>query len=47
MKQAVILSAVRTPIGKFQGALTPFSAVELGTLVVKEAVARAGWSRSE
>ncbi len=42
MKQAVILSAVRTPIGKFQGALTPFAATELGALVVKETVARAG-----
>lgn len=42
MKQAVILSAVRTAIGKFQGALSPFSATQLGAMVVKEAVARAG-----
>lgn len=40
--QAYILSACRTPIGKFLGALRPFSAVELGTLVVAEAVRRAG-----
>ncbi|MEE8200437.1 MAG: acetyl-CoA C-acetyltransferase [Candidatus Acidoferrales bacterium] len=42
MKPSVILSAVRTPIGKFQGALTPFSATQLGALVVAEAVKRAG-----
>jgi len=42
MKQAVILSAVRTPIGKFMGSLTPFSAPELGAKVVAEAVKRAG-----
>ena len=30
MDQAVILSAVRTPIGKFQGGLAPLSATELG-----------------
>src|SRR5579862_9990346 len=42
MDQAVILSAVRTPIGKFQGALAPLSATELGAKVVAEAVRRAG-----
>jgi acetyl-CoA C-acetyltransferase len=42
MKQSVILSAVRTPIGKFQGQLSPFSAVDLGAKVVAEAVKRAG-----
>ena len=42
MKQAVILSAVRTPIGKFMGSLAPFSAPELGAKVVAEAVKRAG-----
>jgi acetyl-CoA C-acetyltransferase len=42
MSQAVIISAVRTPIGKFQGALSPFSAVDLGACVVREAVRRAG-----
>ena len=42
MKQAVILSAVRTPIGKFQGMLSSFSAPELGAKVVAEAVKRAG-----
>lgn len=44
MKRAVILSAVRTPIGRFQGALKDLKATELGSLVVKEAVNRAGIS---
>ena len=42
MREAVILSAVRTAIGKFQGSLAPFSAVDLGARVVREAVRRAG-----
>ena len=42
MREAVIVSAVRTPTGKFLGALKPFSAPELGALVVAEAVRRAG-----
>ena len=42
MRNAVIISAVRTPTGKFLGSLKPFSAPELGALVVREAVARAG-----
>jgi acetyl-CoA C-acetyltransferase len=37
----VILSAVRTPIGKFQGALKPLSAPQLGSIVVRAAVERA------
>lgn len=41
MEQAVILSAVRTPIGKFQGGLSPLSATELGAKVVTEVVRRA------
>ncbi len=42
MKEVVIVSACRTPIGKFQGGLAGFRATELGALVVKEALARAG-----
>ncbi|PYR30050.1 MAG: acetyl-CoA C-acyltransferase [Acidobacteria bacterium] len=42
MREAVIVSAVRTPTGKFLGALKGFSAPELGALVVAEAVRRAG-----
>jgi acetyl-CoA C-acetyltransferase len=38
----VILSAVRTPIGKFMGGLSPLAATELGAKAVAEAVRRAG-----
>ncbi len=38
----VILSAVRTPIGKFQGSLSDLTAPQLGAIVVREAVHRAG-----
>jgi acetyl-CoA C-acetyltransferase len=42
MRESVIVSAVRTPTGKFLGALKDFSAPQLGAMVVREAVARAG-----
>src|SRR6201988_772464 len=42
METPVILSAVRTPIGRFQGGRSGFSAVELGAKVVAEAIRRAG-----
>jgi acetyl-CoA C-acetyltransferase len=38
----VIISGVRTPIGKFQGSLSDLKATELGAIVVREAVKRAG-----
>jgi acetyl-CoA C-acetyltransferase len=41
-REPVILSAVRTPMGRFQGALSPLSSTQLGAAVVKDAVARAG-----
>ncbi|MGH9739165.1 MAG: acetyl-CoA C-acetyltransferase [Candidatus Acidiferrales bacterium] len=41
-EQPVILSAVRTPIGRFLGGLAPLSATELGAKVVAESVRRAG-----
>jgi len=41
MKDVVIVSAVRTPVGKFLGALSDISAVDLGALVIREAVHRA------
>ncbi len=44
MGRPVILSAVRTPGGKFGGSLSSFSAAELGALVIKEALNRAGIS---
>jgi acetyl-CoA C-acetyltransferase len=40
--EAVILSAVRTPVGKFQGALSSIPATKLGAAAVKAAVERAG-----
>jgi acetyl-CoA C-acetyltransferase len=42
MEEIVIVSAVRTPTGKFQGSLSGYSAVQLGALAVREAVRRAG-----
>jgi acetyl-CoA C-acetyltransferase len=42
MRESVIISAVRTPTGKFLGALKDFTAPQLGALAVREAVARAG-----
>lgn len=41
MKNVVIASAVRTPIGKFGGTLKSVSAIELGSIVIKEALKRA------
>jgi acetyl-CoA C-acetyltransferase len=42
MRESVIVSAVRTPTGKFLGVLKGFTAPELGAMVVREAVRRAG-----
>ena len=41
MREVVIASAVRTPVGKFLGSFSNTSAVELGTIAVKEALKRA------
>src|SRR5712692_2510340 len=42
MREPVIVCAVRTAIGKFQGGLAPLSAVELGATAARDAVRRAG-----
>ncbi len=42
MRESVIVSAVRTPTGKFLGTLKEFTAPQLGAIVVREAVRRAG-----
>ncbi len=42
MSEVVIVSAVRTPIAKFQGSLQSYTAPKLGALVVRESVKRAG-----
>lgn len=47
MKQAVIISATRSAIGKFQGSLKTFSAPELGALAVRAAIERAKLDASQ
>ena len=42
MEDVVIVAGVRTPVGKFQGALSSYSAPQLGAIVVREVVRRAG-----
>src|SRR5690242_21150960 len=41
-RQAVIVSAARTPIGKFLGGLSPLSAPELGAIAIRAAIERSG-----
>ncbi len=47
MREAVIVSAVRTPLGSFNGALGSLGATDLGALVIQAAVQRAGPDRGE
>jgi len=47
MREAVIVSAVRTPIGNFNGTLSGIGATQLGAIVVEEAVKRAGIPKEE
>jgi len=47
MREVVIVSAARTPIGSFGGSLAGITAVELGTIAAKEAIKRAGIDPSE
>jgi acetyl-CoA C-acetyltransferase len=47
MKEVVITSAVRTAIGNFLGALSPFSATELGGKMIEEAVRRSGIQKKD
>ncbi len=42
MREAVIVSAVRTPLGSFNGSLSAIGGTRLGSLVIEEAVKRAG-----
>ena len=42
MDESVILSACRTPIGSFGGVFKDVSAVDLGAVVIREAIARGG-----
>ncbi len=47
MTDAVIVSAVRTPIGNFNGALSTLGATQLGALVIEEAIKRAGIAKED
>ncbi|HEV8369570.1 MAG TPA: acetyl-CoA C-acetyltransferase [Pyrinomonadaceae bacterium] len=47
LNEPVIISATRTPVGKFLGSLKGFSATALGAIVVREAVKRAGVSPAD
>jgi acetyl-CoA C-acetyltransferase len=47
MTKTVIVSAARTPFGKFGGALKDLQAVELGGIAIREAVTRAGVDRDQ
>ncbi len=47
MKEAVIVSAVRTPLGNFNGALGGIGATKLGAIVIEEAIKRAGIQKED
>ncbi len=47
MQEAVIVSAVRTPLGSFNGTLGSIGATKLGALVIEEAVKRAGIAKEQ
>ena len=47
MKEAVIVSAVRTPLGSFNGSLAGIGATDLGALVIEEATRRAGIEKTD
>ncbi|HIC86161.1 MAG TPA: acetyl-CoA C-acetyltransferase [Desulfobacterales bacterium] len=47
MREVVIVSACRTPIGDFSGTLSTVSSTELGALVIKEAIRRAGIEKED
>ena len=47
MREAVIVSAVRTPLGNFNGTLANMGATKLGGLIIEEAIRRAGIAKEE
>ena len=47
MKKAVIISSVRTPVGKYGGSLAPLNDWQMGSVVIREVIARAGISPEE
>lgn len=47
LNEAVIISAVRTPMGSFLGSLAPLTATQLGSVAIKGAIERAGIPKEE
>ena len=47
MREAVLVSAVRTPIGRFNGSLNAVGATDLGSIAIREAIRRAGIDPAE
>ncbi|HXF42591.1 MAG TPA: acetyl-CoA C-acyltransferase, partial [Pyrinomonadaceae bacterium] len=47
MSEAFIISAARTPTGKFQGLLKDFTAPQLGSIAIREAIKRSGLKHEE
>lgn len=47
MREAVVVSAVRTPLGSFNGSLSGIGATTLGSIVIKEALKRAGLGKGQ
>lgn len=47
MREVVIVSAARTPIGNFNGSLSPLSAVDIGVVALEEAIKRAGIDKND
>jgi len=47
MKEAVIVSAVRTPLGSFNGSLAALGATDLGAIVIEAAITRAGIEKKD
>ena len=47
MKEVVIVAATRTPIGSFGGSLSPLSATQLGGIVIRSVIEKAGLSAND
>jgi len=47
MREAVIVSAVRTPLGSFNGSLSTIGGTKLGAIVIEEAIKRAGIGKDQ
>ena len=47
VEEVFIVSGVRTPLGSFNGSLSPFTATELGAMVITEAILRAGLTKGQ